>query len=112
MKGDPESMKLSVSLMAVIDQAQWRSVTIGYAVAEYGGPMEGVWVFAHAEDTPGAKALARLLATSRIAAKVVARAGNEQDRIDINIGRNVRVITHANMPGMSSFAAAKSLLGN
>jgi len=112
-KRDPESMKLSVSLMAILDRAHWQSVTIGYAVAEYGGPMEGVWVFSHAADSPGAKALTRLFAGSGIAAKLVARPNmNAEDKIDINIGRNTRVISHTEMPGMTSIAAAKYLLKN
>lgn len=112
-EGDSESMKLAISLMAILDEAGWQSVTVGYAVAEYGGPMEGVWVFAHAQNTPGAAALARLLEDSEIVAKVVARPNmNPEDRIDINIGKNVKVISHQSMPGMTSMAGASSLLAS
>jgi hypothetical protein len=71
LAGDQEAMKFASQLCVVLRRARWPTAVGCYGLASYGGPLEGVWIWATTEKSqPAAAKLADLLDGAGIAASV------------------------------------------
>jgi hypothetical protein len=116
LEGDQEGMKLASQLCAVLSKARWPTSVGCYGLASYGGPLEGVWIWATTEKSKtSAEKLAELLNRIGIAARVTTSGfgitGETDGGLDIAIGRNIRAIAQAAPPGRNSMSGSRRLMG-
>ncbi len=115
LEGDQEAMKIASQLCAVFRKARWPTAVGCYGLATYGGPLEGVWIWATTEKSKASAAkLAGLLNGAGIAARMTTTGfgmtGETDGGLDIAIGRNTRAIGQAAPPGRNSMSGSRNLM--
>lgn len=115
LDGDQESMKLASDLCAVLKESKWQASAGCYGLAQYRGPLEGVWIWPRsAESTASANRLAALLMAEGVAAKVTMTGldmSMETDGgLDIRVGSNISAITQKVFFGTQQMQGSKDLL--